>query len=501
MTDGDTSPLSDRDFLAAVEAPDRFFIGGEWVNPRSSERRTIVSPGSGRNFLSVALADGDDVDLAVSAARKAFDEGPWPQMTSLERAGYVARIGREIAARADRLGGLQSAEMGALHGAAVGSVPFFAQTFAAYAEIGESFPFVEAHASASDGASYLINEPVGVVGAIVPWNGPLMLACLKVAPALVAGCTIILKASPEAPTALLAMAEAIEAAGLPPGVFNLLTADREVSERLVRHPGVDKISFTGSTAAGQRIASICGERIARCSLELGGKSPAILLDDYDIELCAKAVAGSATMMTGQVCAALTRLIVPRAKQEAVIDAVAAQFAAVRVGDPFDPATEMGPLASARQCARVRDYVGRGQADGARLISGGSVPGGLDPQFYIAPTLFADVDNRHAIAQEEIFGPVLSIIAADSDDHAIAIANDSNFGLNSAVFTSDNDRAFDMARKLRAGTVGHNGFKVDFSISFGGFKQSGIGREGGIPGLRAYLEPKTVLLAGPPAHGF
>ncbi len=484
---------SEMDFAPALKAADRFYIDGKWVAPASGALRDLVSPSSGRQYLAVGSADAADIDRAVQAARRAFDEGPWPRMRASDRVPYLRALSREISQRADALGGLQAAEMGALYGMAVNFVPHFAGAFDLYAQMAATFPFIEEHTPAIGGAGYLVHEPVGVAAMIVPWNGPLMLACWKLAPALLAGCTVILKASPEAPTTLLMLAEAVEAAGLPPGVFNLLTADREVSELLVRHPGVDKISFTGSTQAGRRIGAICGERIARCTLELGGKSPAILLDDYDIDAFAEQMAFGTTLLSGQVCAALTRAIVPRARQSRVLEAICARFAAVKVGNPFDPASGMGPLASARQCARVGGYIEKGKAEGARLIIGGGAPAGLDSRFYVAPTLFGDVDNRASIAREEIFGPVLAVIPADSEEQALALANDSEYGLNASVFTNDSERAFRAARVLRSGTVGHNGFKNDFTISFGGFKRSGIGREGGVPGLRAFLEPKTVLL--------
>ncbi|MFM0262850.1 aldehyde dehydrogenase [Paraburkholderia sediminicola] len=499
MNEKAAATLSERDFLFALKSPDRLYIGGEWVSPISGEVRTLVSPGSGRNFIAVAHGGVEDVDRAVAAARAAFDHGPWPRMTPAERASYLTRLGAEIVARSNLMAGLQAAEMGALYGMTAQIVPFFAGTFDFYAAMAGSFPFIERHQPSVGGVGYLVQEPVGVCAAIVPWNGPLMLACWKLAPALLAGCTVVLKASPEAPATLVALAEAVEAAGLPAGVVNVITADREISERLVRHPGVDKVSFTGSTGAGKKIGAICAERVARCTLELGGKSPAILLDDYDIDAFADHVASAATLLSGQVCAALTRIIVPRAKQGRVLDAIAARFEAVKVGNPFDPSTGMGPLASAAQCGRVERYIETGRKEGSRLVCGGTAPAGLDPRFYMAPTLFGDVDNRATIAREEIFGPVLSVIPVDSEDHAIAVANDSDFGLNATVFTHDSDHAFKVARRLRSGTVAHNGFKTDFTIAFGGFKQSGVGREGGVPGLRAYLEPKTVLLADAVSH--
>ncbi len=500
MSTNTIAERSARSYLSSLKSPDRLFIGGEWIAPNSGETRTLVSPGTGEQFIAVAMAGAQDVEAAVAAARTAFDSGPWPRMTPAERAPFLSRLSQEIAARADVMGGLQSAEMGAVYSLTTMLAPIFAGTFDLYAGMADTFAFIEQHTPSIGGSGYLVHEPVGVCAAIVPWNGPLMLAAWKLAPALLAGCTIILKASPEAPSSLIALAEAVEAAGLPAGVVNVITADRDVSELLVRHRGIDKVSFTGSTGAGKKIGAICAERVARCTLELGGKSPAILLDDFDVDAFADQIAPVATVLSGQVCAALTRIIVPRSKQSVVLDALASRMAATRVGDPFSADSMMGPLASAIQCERVSGYIAKGSAEGARLITGGKAPAGLDPRFYVAPTLFGDVDNRSTIAREEIFGPVLSVIPVDSEDEAIAVANDSDFGLASAVFTNDNQRAMNVARQLRCGTVGQNGYKSDFTIAFGGFKQSGVGREGGTPGLRAYLETKTILLDGPFGDG-
>jgi aldehyde dehydrogenase (NAD+) len=270
-----------------------------------------------------------------------------------------------------------------------------------------------------------------------------------------------------------------------------------VSELLVRDPRVDKITFTGSTAAGRRIASLCGERIARCTLELGGKSAAVVLDDMDIAEAASTLARSECMLAGQVCSSLTRIVVSRPRHDELVDALAAVFSSVQVGDPFDSATQMGPLVSSRQRDRVEGYIAKGREEGAVLVTGGGRPKGLDRGYYVEPTVFAHVDNSSVIAQEEIFGPVLSVIAADDEDHAVAIANDTIYGLNASVFTKDVERARQVARRLRSGTVGHNAFRTDFAIAFGGFKQSGIGREGGTEGLLPFLETKTVVLEGVP----
>jgi aldehyde dehydrogenase (NAD+) len=293
------------------------------------------------------------------------------------------------------------------------------------------------------------------------------------------------------------MAEIADDIGLPPGVMNVVTADREVSELLVRDHRVDKIAFTGSTAAGRKIGSICGERVARCTLELGGKSAAVILDDADIETAAVTLAGAECLMSGQVCASLTRIVVPRSRHDEFADALAAAFSVVQVGDPFDAATQMGPLAMERQRDRVEGYIAKGIDEGATLATGGGRPKHLDRGWFIEPTVFGNVDNHSTIAREEIFGPVLSVIPADDEAHAVDIANDTIYGLNASVFTPDPDRARAVAGQLRSGTVGHNTLRVDMGIGFGGFKQSGIGREGGREGLLPYLETKAVILDEPP----
>jgi acyl-CoA reductase-like NAD-dependent aldehyde dehydrogenase len=295
------------------------------------------------------------------------------------------------------------------------------------------------------------------------------------------------------------MAEIAEKIGLPPGVLNVITADRAVSELLVRHSGVDKITFTGSSAAGKTIASICGERIARCTLELGGKSAAVVLDDIDLGVVAQELSISARLMTGQVCAALTRVVVSRHRHDELVEAMSASFSSIKVGDPFDTATEMGPLAMRRQRDRVEAYIAKGREEGATLATGGARPPHLNRGFFIQPTVFGNVDNNMVIAREEIFGPVVAVIPAESEAHAVEIANDSDFGLNASVFTNDVERAYQTARRIRSGTVGHNGFRIDFGIAFGGFKQSGIGREGGTEGLLPFLETKTIILDDETAH--
>ncbi|HMM76253.1 MAG TPA: aldehyde dehydrogenase [Gammaproteobacteria bacterium] len=480
--------------------PDRFYIGGEWARPSTDARFEVINSGTEALFQRVAEAQEADVERAVAAARKAFDEGPWPRLTHRERADYLRRIGAAVEARAADLGLIWTIESGVVHKLSQRTSETLGGTWRYYAGLADTFAFEERHTPHGGGkVGLLAREPVGVVAAIIPWNGPSLLLGYKCAPALLAGCTVIVKPSPEAPSAAYVLAECCEEVGLPPGVLNVLTADRAVSELLVRHPGVDKITFTGSTAAGRRIASLCGERIARCTLELGGKSAAVILDDYDVGTAAKTIAGGATFLTGQVCSSLTRIIVTRKRHDAMLEALAGAFGRVRVGDPFDPATQMGPLAMCRQRERVEHYIALGKQEGATLATGGGRPAQLPKGYFVEPTVFGNVDNHSTIAREEIFGPVLSVIPAADEADAVRIANDSIYGLNASVFTNDVERAYAVARELRSGTVGHNAFRSDFTIGFGGFKQSGTGREGGVDGLLPFLEAKTIILDALPAH--
>lgn len=472
------------------------FIGGQWVAPSSNSQIHVIDSATEDVFLTVAEAQATDIERAVAAARAAFDEGPWPRLSHAERAQYLRAISAGLSARSADFGDVWPRESGVLHSIAQHASVGSAGIFDYYAGLAETFPFEERATPPRGGFGLLVREPVGVVGAVIPWNGPLGLIALKIAPALLAGCTVILKSPPEAPAGGYLVAEIAEAAGLPPGVLNVVTADREVSELLVRDPGVDKITFTGSTAAGRRIASLCGERIARCTLELGGKSAAVILDDADIGSAAATLAAAECLLSGQVCSSLTRIVVTQGRHDEMVEALAAAFSEVRVGDPFDPATQMGPLAASRQRDRVEGYIAKGVAEGATLAAGGGRPKDLDRGWYVQPTVFGKVKSSFTIAQEEIFGPVLSVLPADASSMPVAIANDTVYGLNSAVFTNDVDRAREVARQLRAGTVGHNGSRT--GISFGGFKQSGLGREGGTEGLLPFLESKTVVLDHAPA---
>jgi acyl-CoA reductase-like NAD-dependent aldehyde dehydrogenase len=482
-----------------IRHDDKFFIGGQWVKPSSSDVIEVIDSTTEELFFSVPEAREADMARAVDAAREAFDRGPWTRMSHAERAGYLRAMGEGLRGKAAEAGQIWPRESGALFVVAQHMAVGMAAVLDFYAGLADTFPFEEQRKPTMGGEfGLLVREPVGVVGAIIPWNAPLSLICYKIATALLAGCTVVLKSSPEAPGAAYLFGEIAEEIGLPPGVLNIVTADRQVSELLVTNPDVDKITFTGSTAAGRRIATLCGERIARCTLELGGKSAAVILDDMDLETAAKTISGAECFLAGQVCSSLTRIIVGRSRHDEFVEALAGTFSEVRVGDPFDAQTQMGPLAMSRQRDRVEGYIAKGIEEGAKLATGGGRPKDLDRGYYIEPTVFGNVDNGSTIAREEIFGPVLSVIPADNEDQAVALANDTIYGLNASVFTNDVDRARAVAGQLRSGTVGHNAFRTDFGIAFGGFKQSGIGREGGVEGLLPFLETKTVILNGEPS---
>ena len=474
--------------------PDRIYVGGQWRVPSSARLIEVTSPITEQLVGAVAEALDADIDMAVEAARDAFDSGPWPHMPAAERAEWLRKLAAGLQQRSVEFGHAWTNEVGTLFSlsAHVGEHAAYFSNY--FADLAETFPFEEQLASAIPNyAATVIREPMGVAAAIVPWNGPLILAIMKIAPALVSGCTVVLKASPEAPLDAYLLAEIAEDIGLPPGVLNVVAAHREASEHLVRHPGVDKVSFTGSTAAGKRIASILGERMARYTMELGGKSAAIILEDMDVEQAVSTLTNDLCLLSGQVCIALTRVLIPRPKYNIFVDAFAAAMTKLRVGDPYDPESQLGPLSTATHRARVESFIQAGRDQGAKLVVGGSRPQHLPHGYYVAPTLFADVRNDMTIARDEIFGPVLSLIPVEDEDDAVRVANDSPYGLNASVLTSDSTRAYAIARRLRTGNFGQNGTHMDFTVGFGGVKSSGIGREGGLESLRSYTEAKTILL--------
>jgi acyl-CoA reductase-like NAD-dependent aldehyde dehydrogenase len=469
----------------------KLFIGGQWVEPAGTDVIDVVSPVTEEVVAQVPEASREDVDKAVAAARKAFDEGPWPRMTPAERAAALKRVRAEVEKRFEDMVQSFTAEIGAplpvsrlFHQNAL-------DMWDDAATLVESYPFEETRAL-PDGSARVVREPVGVVATIIPWNGPVATASLKISPALAAGCTVVLKPAPEGPVSVMLLAEAIEAAGLPEGVISILPAGREVGEYLVTHPGVDKVAFTGSTAAGKRIMSLCGERIARVTLELGGKSAAIIAEDMPLEDVLPSIVPAGVGHSGQVCAALTRILVPRSKHDEAKQQIAALMQQMKVGDPNEGDTALGPLAAERQRDRVESYVKVGVEEGAELVTGGERPEGLERGWYVEPTLFANVDNKMRIAQEEIFGPVITLIPYDDVEDAIAIANDSPYGLSGAVFATDRDLGERIARRVRTGQIGVNTWTMCVVQPFGGFKQSGLGREGGPEGLAPYLETKVIL---------
>ncbi|SNQ48884.1 Geranial dehydrogenase [Frankia canadensis] len=476
--------------LSTAYERDTLFIGNEHVPSVGHERIDVVSPSTEEKIGSAAVAQEADIDRAVAAARQAFDDGPWPRMSRDERRAVVRRAGELLRPLADELTQLVSRENGVTVRYRQGHVaPFFD-----YHTDEVAWPRDELRRLPSGEGALVRHEPVGVVGAIVPWNAPVSLGLSKVLPALVAGCTVVLKPSPETPLHDHVIAEAFAEAGLPAGALNVVPAHREVSEYLVRHRGTDMISFTGSTAAGRRIGAICGEQIKRVTLELGGKSAAIVLDDMDAAAMAALVLHSGMLLNnGEACMAWTRILVPRARYDELLDAFCAALAAVKVGDPLDPTTDIGPLVAERQRDRVESYVSNAVADGAKVVFGGGRPKHLERGWFVEPTLLVDVDNSMTICREEVFGPVGTVMPYTDEEEAIRIANDSNYGLAGGVFTADPQRGLEVAGKIRAGTIGVNSLGVDIRVPFGGYKDSGVGRAHGPEGFAEYFEVKTVGL--------
>jgi acyl-CoA reductase-like NAD-dependent aldehyde dehydrogenase len=480
-----------------LKHPNCVYIGSQWIPAHSGRMIEIVSPNSEQVVAAVAEADDADMDAAVAAARKAFDHGPWPRLSPTERGAAMLKMLAILKTREPELAKAWTAQMGGLASIAGPMHMGANMNFEMIAKMADTFQFVEKRSTHVAHTALIAYEAVGVVAAIAPWNGPFGIMSSKLAYALAAGCTVIMKPSPETPLEAYILAEAADEAGFAPGVINLVCGHREASDHLVCNPGVDKVSFTGSTVAGKRIGSVCGGRIARCTLELGGKSAAIVRDDFTTEQTAKVLASTITMLSGQVCAMLSRVIVPRKRHDEIAEAIAREMRKTVIGHSDDPTTQLGPLAMKRQLDRVEMYIDEGK-HAADLICGGGRPAHMNQGYFIEPTLFANVKNDSRIAQEEIFGPVLSLIACEDEEDAIRIANESNFGLSGAVLTHDVDAAYGIARQVRTGGFGQNGLRLDLGLPFGGVKQSGMGREGGTEGLMAHLESKTILLDGTPA---
>jgi betaine-aldehyde dehydrogenase len=473
---------------------DRLFIGGDWVQPSSSSVFEVISPTTEELVGSAPEAQTADVDRAVAVAREAFETGPWRRMAPAERAAVLSKAAEAIRNDLQGMSELIANEMGSpVSWAMMAQVLAPTMIFDYYAGLGSTFAFDTVKPGIL-GPVMVTKEPVGVVGAITAWNVPLFLAAAKLAPALLAGCSVVFKPAPETPLDAMALAEILAGAGLPKGVLSVVPAGREVGEYLVNHPGVDKISFTGSTAAGRKIGAACGANLKRVSLELGGKSAAIVLDDADLATTMPLMMPNAIMNNGEACISLTRILAPRDRYTEVTEALVEQVRALKVGDALDPATEVGPLVAERQRDRVENYIRIGQEEGAKVAVGGGRPEGIDKGWFVEPTVFVDVDNSMRIAQEEIFGPVLSVIPYDDDADAVKIANDSDYGLCGAVYGQDAERGLGIARQIRTGTyMVNSNIPIDFSSPFGGYKASGVGREFGEEGLELFLEKKTINL--------
>ena len=474
-------------------------IDGTWSAARDEQAWEHRHPATAEQVAGFPLAGPADVDRAVRAARRAFDEGPWPRARATERIRVLRRIADLVREHGDELLGLQALDNSVplTFGSVYATSPaFLADVFDHHAGwvdklAGQTLPAYQG----GDHMVMTLREPVGVVGAVIPWNAPLMLAAQKLAPALAAGCTVVVKPSEYATFAVLRLVRLIEEAGLPAGVLNVVTGPGEpTGDALINHPMVDKLSFTGSRAVGRRIMTAAAGTFKRVTLELGGKSPAVVFADADVGTAAAITMGTVTMgLSGQVCLAQTRALVHRDVADEFLAMAEMIGGMVSYGNPFDPAVTASPLINTRQLDRVLGLIEQGRAEGARLVCGGTRSDGeLAEGNFVTPTVFTDVSREMAIAREEIFGPVLSVIPFTDEDEAIRVANDTEYGLAATVWTSDLKRAMRMTKAIRAGTVGINGYQLEPHAAFGGFQQSGLGREGGQPAIEAYTELKTVM---------
>lgn len=476
------------------------FIDGGWI-PASGDPFQILSPTTEEPIARGRSASVADMDAAVQAARRAFDDGRWSGLALEERLGYVRELRRLLDEARDIVADLITDEMGcpitqsrALQAASPVAI------IDGYLDAAEQYPFIQTR-EAVTGRALVGREPVGVVAAITPWNQPMGICVQKVVPALVVGCTVVLKPAPQTALSGYLFAELVEKAGFPAGVVNVVPADREASETLVTHPSVNKVTFTGSTAAGRRIASLCGNDLRRVSLELGGKSAGIVLADADLDHTVEALRMGAFRNNGQVCTLKTRLLVPAELEVEVSERLAGLLESMPVGDPHDPATQIGPMVTAEQRARVQSYIEAGRREGAAVVAGGESASSQERGWFVAPTVFGGVSADMRIAREEVFGPVLAVMPYRDVEHAIRLANDTPYGLSGAVYTTDLERGLEVARRMRTGAVELNGSPIGLGAPFGGWGESGIGRENGPEGLDSYTELRSIGLPpgfAPPA---
>ncbi len=470
--------------------PAGFFIGGNICPPTSAARETVHSPADGSEVGSVPVATADDVDRAVAAARQGLASFEWISMDVRERAQLLCRIADALESRATDIAACITAENGVPIAHTAGQSG--AERFRAAADLAASIEW-EVERQGALGPAIIRREPIGVAALIIPWNSPVRMLCQKLASALLTGCTVVAKPAAETPLSAYIVAEALRDAGVPDGVVNILPGSAEIGARLVAHPGVDKVSFTGSVLGGSRVAAVCGEQLKRCTLELGGKSAAIVLDDADLAAALPVIVDSYTQNNGQACTALGRVLAPKSIYNDVVDGLAALTEAKVVGDPVDPATEIGPLVSGRQRARLLELFDSARAEGARFAAGGRAHPAFAAGWYVEPTVIADATNSMRVAREELFGPATVVIPVDDVEDAISIAGDSDLGLAGAVFTSDRQRGLDVARRVSSGTFGVNVVRVDAAVPFGGIRRSGLGRELGVEGVLEYTELKTIYL--------
>jgi len=495
----DAPALATRSGLALPHTHvDTIYVDGSWQRSRGTGRNPVTDPATGEVWGSVPDGTPEDVDAAVGSAQKAF-AGEWPRLAPSERAAYLLRIADEVEKRADELSLTNSRENGSpvaeSSGAAAnaaGILRYFA-TLAGYLEQEDVRPFPR-----GGGESVVRRDPLGVCALIAPWNFPINLVMIKLAPALLAGCTVVIKPASPTPLSIRVIIDAIAAAGVPAGVVNLVTGSGRLGDVLVKHPGVAKVAFTGSTPVGRKIAAACGELLRPVTLELGGKSSAIVLPDADLDAMSRVLVKSSMRNTGQTCYISTRILAPASRYDEVVDMVTATIAVGKQGDPLDPETVFGPCATEPQYRTVMEYVESGLAEGARATTGGraaSLTGGLENGYFIEPTVFADVTPDMRIAREEIFGPVITILkyndAGGSVEEAVALANNTEFGLGGLVFGRDEDAALAVADRMDTGSVGLNFFASNHSAPFGGRHDSGLGTEYGIEGLNAYLSYKSI----------